>query len=246
MITIHVRHAFKWVFILSLFSSLSLGCSKEEEPETEPVEAGSAPYNKLITVSNFGEALPAGSEPLDNLSPIYFSLENRTAAPVEYRKTNRWDLSFSSTYRSFMGGNNGTDKNNFGADGPGKGGILILEKNFDEVIDIPADNLFKSGSALIGTDDAGAFGQGLGYYIYDFDGRIQGDGSYDKQHVAYVFQSNRTIVVRTAKGNYAKIKMLSIYKDLLDPATWKRDSPHPFFSFQYVLAVAGSKKFEIK
>lgn len=225
---------------------LSISCSKDSTAPEEPPTTDDTIYNKLITVSNFGEALPAGSEPLDEQSPIYFSLEKNSPVPVEYRRTARWDMSFNSTYRSFIGGNNGADEKNLGTGGPGKGGVMILSKKFEEVTDVPAGNLFKTGSAIVGTDDAGAFGQGIGYYLYDFNGTIMGDGSYDKQHVAYVLQNTRTVIVRTAKGDYAKIKMLSIYKDLLEPAQWTRNSPHPYFSFQYVLVKAGNKKFETR
>lgn len=237
---IHATQLLYGIFLLTVFASC-----KKDHTDTPP-DTVSTLFNKLIVVRNFGESLPAGSEPMTEQSPIYFSLETNTATPVEYKRTNRWDISFSSTYRSFMAGNNGTDKTNFGVDGPGKGGIMIVTKNFDEVTDIPSDDQFRTGSSLIGTDDSGAFGSGVGYYLYDFDGTKKGDGSFDKQHVAYVLQEGRTIIVRTAKGNYAKIKMQSIYKDMLDPATWLRNSPHPFFSFEYVLAKAGSKKFTIE
>lgn len=229
-----------FIFLLLAFTSC-----KKDNADTTP-DNTSTLFNKLIVVRNFGESLPAGSEPLTDQSPIYYSLETNAATPVEYKRTSRWDISFSSTYRSFMGGNNGTDNANLGVGGPGKGGIMIVTKNFEEVTDIPSDDQFKTGSALIGTDDSGAFGAGIGYYLYDFDGTKKGDGSYDKQHVAYVLQEKRTIIVRTAKGNYAKIKMQSIYKDMLDPSTWLRSSPHPFFSFEYVLAKAGSTKFTIE
>jgi len=244
--TIQLKQNARRLLILLAVCTIVVSCSKNDNPQPEPPPIETGNYNKLIRVLNFGEALPEDSEPLDDQAPIYYSLENNAPTPSEYIRTNRWDISFSKTYRSFIGGNNGADTRNIGANGPGKGGVLILEKDFDEVINIPDDALFRTGSALIGTDDAGAFGEGVGYYIYDFDGTIKGDGSYDKQHVAYVMQEKRTIVVRTAKGDYAKIKMLSIYKDLLDPASWKRDSPHPYFSFEYVLVKAGSKKFEIK
>ena len=237
---IHFVSIIYFIFLLLAFASC-----KKDDAATTPDTPGTL-FNKLIVVRNFGESLPAGSEPLTDQSPVYYSLETNAAAPVEYKRTNRWDVSFSSTYRSFMGGNNGADKTNFGVDGPGKGGIMIVAKNFDEVTDIPADNLFRTGSSLIGTDDSGAFGSGVGYYLYDFDGTKKGDGSFDKQHVAYVLQEGRTIIVRTAKGNYAKIKMQSIYKDMLDPTTWVRNAPHPFFSFEYVLAKAGSTKFIIE
>ncbi|MBT2560151.1 HmuY family protein [Pedobacter sp. ISL-68] len=224
------------------------GCSKSNEPAPEPeppVVPGSVAFNKLITVSNFGEALPEGSQPLDDQAPIYFSLENNGSVPLDYKRTSRWDVSFAGTYRSFMGGNNGSNPLNLGTGGPGKGGIMVLEKNFDQVTDVPTDEQFKTGSTLIGADASGAYGMGTGYYYYDFDGKGKGDGSYEYQHVAYALQDTRTVIVRTANGNYAKIKMQSIYKDLLDPATWRRNSPHPYFSFQYVLAKAGSKKFTI-
>lgn len=233
-----------WCMLLLVVSVVA--CKKDTVEPTPPEPEAPGIYGKLIQVLNFGESLPEGSEPLTDQSPIYYSLENNAPTPIEYKRTNRWDISFSGIYRSFIGGNNGTNNSNIGAGGPGKGGILILEKDFDEVVDIPDDSQFRTGSTLIGTDDAGAFGEGVGYYLYDFDGTIKGDGSYDKQHIAYVLQEKRTIVVRTAKGDYAKIKMQSIYKDLLEPDTWKRNSPHPYFSFQYVLAKAGSGKFEIK
>lgn len=233
-----------YLFIsLLLFSACSKN-STEDVPEPEPPVADTM-FNRLITVLNFGEALAEGSQPLDPQLPIYYSLEQNQPAPATYKQTNRWDISFNGTYRSFMGGNNSIT-GNLGAGGPGKGGILILAKNFEEVTTIPADADFRTGSGLIGTDDSGAFGQGLGYYLYDFDGTIKGDGSYNSQHIAWVIQSGRTVVVRTARGNYAKIKMLSIYKDALNPKDWKRDAPHPYFSFQYVLAKAGSKTFDIK
>jgi len=236
------------MLIVTAIALLITSCSKSSDPAptTEPeVNTGTVAFNKLITVLNFGADMPAGSQPLDQQAPIYFSLENNSAVQLDYKLTNRWDISFSSIYRSFMSGNNGADKSNPGTGGPGKGGIVCLAKNFDEVVEIPDDSQFKTGTAAVGTDDSGAFGEGTGYYLYDFGGTIKGDGSYDSQHVAFALSDTRTVIVRTAKGNYAKIQVLSLYKDLLDPKTWKRDSPHTYLSFKYVLAKAGSKTFTI-
>ena len=213
-------------------------------------------FNRVITVLNYGSEL-GDDAPTTEQKPIFYSLEKNANVNPDYAKTNRWDLSFSALYRSFLGGNNGANIKNIGSGGPGKGGILCVEKKFEEVTEIPDDAQFKTGSALVGTDDLGAFGEGVGYYLYDFGGSIIGDGSYNKQHVAYCLATElttrdgsktppRTILVKTANGNYAKIRMISVYKDLLDPATWSRNSPHMFFSFQYVLAKAGSKYFSVK
>lgn len=235
--------------ILMIMAVTITSCSKSDAPapETEPEvpASGTVAFNKLITVLNFGADMPAGSQPLDEQAPIYFSLENNAAVQLDYRLTNRWDICLSNIYRSFISGNNGANTTNSGAGGPGKGGVLCLAKNFDEVVNIPADSEFKTGPAVVGTDDSGAFGEGIGYYLYDYGGNIKGDGSYDSQHVAFALADTRTVVVRTAKGNYAKIQIMSLYKDLLDSKTWKRDSPHTYLSFKYVLAKAGSKTFTI-
>ncbi|MDO7744729.1 MAG: hypothetical protein MUP99_13170, partial [Pedobacter sp.] len=116
---------------------------------------------------------------------------------------------------------------------------------------------FKTGGTVVGTDKNGDFGEGTGWYLYDFGGRTVGDGSYEKEHVAYAIADGltlangtklpaRTIVLRTANGNFAKIKMISCYQNAFTPETWFRTTPHMFFTFEYVLAPKGSTKFEIK
>ncbi|MGO3161928.1 HmuY family protein [Sphingobacterium sp. JB170] len=249
-------------FIILLSIATLSSCDKESGvPEPEPAPpVDESIFNKLITVTNLGGELPAGHEPMANQDPIYYSLENQTTVNTAYTQTARWDISFNGVYRSFAGGNNGTDVSNLGYRGPGKGGILILEKAFDDVVDIPGDAQFRTGSGIFGTDDAGAFGSGVGYYCYDFAGTIFNDGSFEYQHIAYCLADTatlykgaanerklppRTLVVRTARGNYAKIKMISLYKDQTDPSEWRRDSPHVYYTFEYVLAKAGSTKFEI-
>lgn len=232
-------------FIPVLAFLIVLGaCSKSEptvEPEPDPVTPETM-FNRLITVKNFGKDLPDGSAPTTEQSPIYYSLEQNKAVTSDYVGTIRWDMSFSGIFRSFINCNN--TANGFGKGGPGKGGILIVEKKFEDVIDIPSDAEFRKGEKAYGTDNSGDFGEGLGWYLYDFNGTFKGGGAENKKHVCWPIEGH-TLVVRTANGNYAKIKMQSIYKDLLDSKDWYTNSPTPYFSFQYVLAKAGSTKFTI-
>jgi len=228
-----------------VFLTLLGACSKSDpkiEPEPNP-EISEGMFNRLITVKNFGEELPAGSLPTTAQSSIYYSLEQNKAITPDYRLTARWDISFAGIYRSFINCNNSSNGDGIG--GPGKGGIFLVKKKFEDVVDIPSDAEFRRGEKPYGTDDSGAFGEGLGWYLYDFGGDIKGGGAENKKHVCYPIEEH-TLVVRTANGNYAKIKIQSIYKDLLDPKDWYKTSPTPFFTFQYVLAKAGSTKFEIK
>jgi len=257
-----IRHC--QLLLLLLFVLLS-ACGKDKDsepgPEDVPPPVKESMFNKVIRVNNVGAEFPKGHEPMSDKEAIYYSLENNTTVDVRYKQTFRWDLSISGIYRSFLGGNNAGDKKNFGYKGPGKGGILILEKAFDDVVDIPSDDQFRTGSGIIGTDDSGAFGEGIGYYCYDWGGDAFFDGSWAYGHCAYALADTaimyagtkkerkllpRTMVIKTARGNYAKLCVLSLYKDAIDPKDWKRTTPHTFHTFEYVLAKAGSTKFEIK
>ena len=239
----------------------TLSCSKDQDNNiTEPEKQDSAivtgNFYKLLRVENF-QGDTTNTDPTAAKATMYYSLEANTARPESYVKTSKWDLSFSSIYGSFIGGNNGRDINNYGHGTTARGGILILEKAFDSVINIPADDQFNTRNGVFGTDNFGAFGVGTGWYLYDFGGDIVGDKTYDKQHVAYALSDTltlangtkvipRTLVVRTAGGNYAKIKMISVYKDAFTLDKWSRNAPHMYFTFEYVMVPAGSTKFEIR
>lgn len=235
--------------MLGLIITLGTACSKKESPAPDPVDppppVGSVPFFKVQRVSNFSVETD-DKNPTQAKTAAYYSLENKEEVPLIYAKTSRWDIAFNGLYNSFLSGNNGKDASNSGYGGNGNGGIVIVKQPFDQVVNIPADGDFKTKGTLIGTDDLGDFGEGTGWYLYDFAGTKRGDGSYNKMHVAYAMPESRTIILRTANGNYAKIKMISCYKDALTPDLWFRDTPHMFFTFDYVLAPKGSTKFEVK
>lgn len=251
----------KYIALLCIGLAINTACSKSD-PVTEPVveppkeeESNTSLYNKLISVRNF-----AGTDKNDgnNAAPtVYYSLETNKSIPETHRQTRNWDIAFGNIFNSFTSGNNGSNNSNYGYGNNATGGILILEKAFDEVTTIPADTDFKTAGDIVQLDQNGSLGLGIGWILYDFDGDIIRNGAYENQHVAYALGNGltlkngkvikpRTIVIRTAKGNYAKIKPLSMYKDLLKQEEWFRTTPHVFISFDYVLVPKGSKTFEIK
>lgn len=247
------------LFIIS-FAACSKSDDPTPEPGTEEPDDDDKPtdegiFYKLIRVENFQGT---SDDNFESAAPtIYYSLENNKPMEDAYQQTNRWDLAFGGLLNSFVSGNNGSNKTNVGYGSSSKGGIAIVEKAFDEVTEVPADSEFKTGGHLIGTDDYGEFGEGVGWYLYDFGGIIVRDGAYDDMHVAYALDrpltlkdgtvvGPRTVIVRTAKGNYAKVKLISLYKDLFERELWKRSSPKVYFTFEYVVVPAGSTTFEIK
>lgn len=245
------------LLMLGMLLSLSMSCSKDDGPEVEkptpapvdtvksPVYAGTVPLYKLQRVENLAVETDDKNPTVPKLA-AYFSLENKEEVPALYAKTARWDVAFTGLYNSFLSGNNGKDGTNQGYGGSGAGGIVVLKKPFEEVTDVPAEADFKTKGNVVGTDDLGAFGEGTGWYLYDFGGNIRGDGSPQKTHVAYALPEMRTIVIRTAAGNYAKVKMISCYQNAFTADKWFKDTPHMFFTFEYVIVPKGSTKFEIK
>jgi hypothetical protein len=236
------------LFIILMFTILMASCSKKDDVSPEPTKpepptGGSVPFYKLQRVDNF-QAETDDSNPTAEKPPKYFNLENKEELPQLYATTSRWDLQFSGLYNADLSAN-----------ATFNGALAIIEKPFEEVTDIPTEAEF-SASRIAGADINGSFGGGIGWYFYDFGGALIGDGSYDKQHVAYALGNpitlkngktiSRTLVVKTVNGNYAKVKMISVYKDALSPDQWFRNAPHMYFTFEYVLVPKGSKKFEIK
>lgn len=250
------------VLAFLLMATFVTSCSKDNDPgqEEEEIPEDTTPadeslFNKLIRIEN----IPATQENdfTNDAAPVYFSLENKTKVDPKYKQTNRWDLAFTGLFNSFLSGNNGTNSNNMGYGNTAKGGITIVEKSFEDVVDIPADSQFKTAAGAIGTDDYGDYGEGIGWYLYDFYGTLVRNGAAQDAHICYPLHSGltlkngtvvppRTVILRTAKGDYAKIKMISVYKDVFEAKDMYKDAPHVFFTFEYVLAKAGSTKFEIK
>lgn len=251
----------KYIALLCIGLAINTACSKSD-PVTEPVveppkeeESNTGLYNKLITVRDF-----AATDKNDgnNAAPtVYYSLETNKGIPETHRQTRNWDIAFSNIFNSHVSGNNGVNNTNFGYGNNAAGGILIVEKAFDEVTEVPADAEFKVIGDAIGMDQNGDEGNGVGWLLYDFYGRLVREHAIQNEHVAYALGSDltlksgkvikpRTLIVRTAKGNYAKIRPVSMYKGLYTSDKWFKDSPHVFISFDYVLVPKGSKTFEIK
>jgi len=244
------------IFLLTvLFTACSADENKAADPKIEIPSTGL--FYKVIQVKNY-QGSTSDANPTAPSATLYYSLEENKAVEGSYKKTRKWDLAFGGLYASFLSGNNGSNSQNNGSLAGGIGGITIVAKPFNEVIDIPADSQFKTGIDLIGTDDAGSFGNGTGWYLYDFGGEVVSDGKNpQKAHVAYALGESlkiangtvipaRTIILKTANGNYAKIKMISVYKDVYSAKDWFKDTPHMYYTFEYVMVPAGSTKFEIR
>jgi len=238
------------------------------EADTPPSDSV---FNREIQILDLGANLPEGHQPVDDEDPMFFSLERFSSVGIGYRSTERWDIAFSGSFRSNITANNGA-KSGFGYGTSAIGGIVVLDSAFDEVTQIPDDSQFKIPGQT-GLDDQGAFGTPLGHVVYTFEGNflrpdimkdIDNPDPAVKAHVnQYVHMMYclsqemvktfkdvrqlrpRTIIIKTAKGNYAKMETQSMYEGILDPMQMRRAQSikMPAYSFRYVLAKKEERRF---
>src|SRR5690606_32734469 len=187
----------KYLALLCIGLAINSACSKSD-PITEPVveppkeeESNTGLYNKLITVRDFAATDKNDGQ---NAAPtVYYSLETNKGIPETHRQTRNWDIAFSNIFNSHVSGNNGANNTNFGFGNNATGGILIVEKAFDEVTEVPADAEFKVIGDAIGMDQNGDEGNGVGWLLYDFYGRLVREHAIQNEHVAYALGSSLTL-----------------------------------------------------
>lgn len=153
----------------------------------------------------------------------YYSLEEGKEVAASEQNTTTWDIGFRSTQMS-------TDiVVNNGDFGPGKAEVAVVENAgaFDEITEVPADAKF--GTTIAPT-----------WYTYTGN-----NGGMEPQH-AIVPNAGTVFFIKTANGKYAKLKILSYYKDSPTPLT-NKESLDPtlggYFTFKYVFQPDGTKKF---
>ena len=222
------------------------------------------PASGVYTVTNLAADTLATSS--GNATPLYYSLEQNKVIPASEVQTANWDIAFLSIYNSSIAANNGAATSSPGYGGPGKGGIYLLqyedidEQYYDEggkpLKALPArslfDDAFNRTTSVSVADDQFLTGKRIdldyfggtksGWAYYDFYGQMYPDRPSDeKAHVCYALP--RPILVRTAKGNYAKLILYSMYKDA--PADPDRSHKVGFLSFKYAIQKDGSKNLTI-
>lgn len=249
-------------FVAAAF--LLAACSKENDNPPEPVDNGLVKTG-VYTVNNI--VADTGSTSSGNADTLFFSLEQNKAIAKSRAQTADWDIAFVGIYNSSIVANNGNAANSPGFGGPGKGGLYLalnsgieaqyynastlkpnfipgksmLEQAFSEMKEVPVSDNNIVGNAFIGLDHF--FGTSDGWGFYDFTGAMFPDRPADeKAHVVYALP--RTIIVRTAKGRYAKLIIYSFYKDV--PADPDRSHQTGYLTFKFAIQMDGSKQLDIQ
>lgn len=150
----------------------------------------------------------------------------KTAADsARYLQNADWDIAFTKEYNSYVVTNNGNVAGTPGFGGPGQGRMVIVEAPYDQVHTAPGDDVFENkGVAGVGWDS----GSGYGWYFYSLS-----------NHIAVPVR-NRTFIVKTATGKFAKLALLNIYKGN-PPVVTDLFWPAPYLTFKYFVQENGSR-----
>lgn len=250
---------------LALATIMLAACSKDNDPK--PEEPGPDPLTGVPTgvyrIVNLVADTNANSS--GDAVSLYYSLEENKIIPASQRQTGNWDIVFYGIYNSSVFPNNGTAQGSPGYGGPGKAKIYLpVDRKFDaqyydtvnlkpHTLPIP-QSLFplafdavktvpvnddKFFTRDIGLDHFQSGFDGWGYY--DFYGSLYPDDP-KKAHVVYTMP--RVMIIKTHKGNYAKLIIENIYKD--NPENPNRDNKPGFVTFTYAIQKDGSKNLDIK
>lgn len=156
---------------------------------------------------------------LNNNHFAFFSLERNETVSLADSATNKWDIAFRST----------TILTNSGTSGPGAGGAFIQRSvSFDAYTTIPNDSTFRTDAATI-PSYAIPTGSGNGWYNYNTTTNV----------ITPI--PGIVIVVRTATGKYAKVEILSYYKDA--PATPTSADVPRYYTLRFIYQPDNSKNF---
>ncbi|MBT1689051.1 HmuY family protein [Dawidia soli] len=257
------QHRLLYTFIA--FFVLAACSSDDPAPADEADDPDNdVPVTGIYTIANLAADTLATSS--GNATPLYYSLEQNKAVPASQVQTANWDIAFLSIYNSSIAANNGSATSSPGYGGPGKGGLYLLqyedidEQYYDEggkpLKALPARSLFEDAfnrtTSVAVADEDFLTGKRIdldyfggtksGWAYYDFYGQMYPDRPSDeKAHICYALP--RPILVRTARGNYAKVILYSMYKGA--PEDPDRSHKAGFLTFKYAIQKDGSKNLDI-
>jgi hypothetical protein len=195
-----------------LATVLLFSCSKDDTNQVVPVETKT--FKNLAAAPTVNAMTSQPQAPSSKFT--LFSLRTGEVIANTDSTTDKWDLGFRGT----------TIIVNGGAIRTGKGGLYVHTGLFDELKEVPATATFLVDETTTKLALASASGQG--WYNYNAMANI----------ISPI--PGRVLVVRTGDGKFAKVEILSYYKDA--PANPDQTNIARHYTFRYVVQPDGSKK----
>ena len=188
---------------------------KDDDPEpVAPLEATTFTNLAADPIVSSSEGQP----PAATGKYTFFSLKTGQVIPNSDSATANWDIGFRATRIIFNGG----------ASGPGQAALSLQTGLFNEWTAVSDTVTFRTDDATTGP--ALAPTSGKGWY------------NYNQATNVITPIPGRVLLIRTADNKYAKLEILSYYKDA--PAAPDASSASRYYTFRYIYQPDGSKKLE--
>jgi hypothetical protein len=214
----------KSLFFISLLAISSIAFVSCSDDETTPTPVVATTFTNLPADPGTGFN-PDTGQPIGTTGKFaLFSFETGEIVPNTDSATAKWDLGFRAT----------TIIVNSATSGPGTTQVQLVNGIFDELAEAPVDGYISDNdpSPIAGAPNANLAiptGSGQGWYTYD------GAAMVNKP------TAGKIIVVKTSGGHYAKVEILSYYKDAPPTPTFNNEAR--YYTFRYVYQPNESRKF---
>ena len=213
------------LFLLSMLTLVS--CSKSD-PAPTPVKATRFDNLPADPATSFD---PITGAPIGYTNKFtFFSFS--TGAVVDNPSGTNWDLAFRATTILVNGGTSGT----------GKGAAQIVTGIFDEIVTAPTDG-YKQDNDAGGLNPAGTPNLNLAIPTGSGNAWYAATGGGPSSPSVITATAGKVIVLKTADGKFAKLEILSYYKNVPVPVDPLKDAAR-YYTFQYVYQPDGSTRLK--
>ncbi len=140
-----------------------------------------------------------------------------------------WDIGFRGTTIIFNGGESGS----------GQASAQLLSLPFDEVMEAPSNGYIADGENTTCPSVQTPFGPAPSSPLAICTGSDNGWYNYDSESGLISPVPGRTVVMKTATGNYASLRFLSYYQGNPNPPD--PSAPSRYYTFEFILQSDGSR-----
>lgn len=218
---------------LAIALTMFLGCDSNGDDDSPPLVAN--------TIADIAADPTTGRDPVTgapiSLNQFAFVSLRTGGVVLTYDAASRadsastsWDIAFQSTNIIFNGGSSG----------PGAGAAVILEQTFESVTEAPSDDMFRTDGISVCTTSSGDAGPPFAVC----PGSDNGWYNYNPATNLISPLAGRTVVVRTADGRFAKVRILSYYQGNPPINEVTAQTPSRYYTIEYVFQEDGSRDLQ--
>lgn len=212
-----MKHA-QFLLVLLLVAGIFASCSKDDPA---PITITATTFTNLPADPPSGGYNPMNGQPIGVTKKFtFFSFTTGAIIANADSVTTKWDIGFNGT----------TIIVNSGTSGPGAASAQVLSVIFDEVKTAPTTGYLTDNINAAPASYAIPRGSGNGWYNYDGATNV----------ITPI--AGRVIMVKTSEGKYAKMEILSYYKD--SPVAPNNTSIDRHYTFRYVFQANGTTSLE--